>query len=116
MVLFAAFLTFCGNHWRVHRRPTVIAVLTIRTVTIPSRWVGALRSPPYGTDEPAGALMTPISTRETATSRMTPQHQAAIAVVVDGSLLAEISLPKLAIVWMLLIGFPGLLLSGAALL
>jgi hypothetical protein len=33
-----------------------------------------------------------------------------------GSLLAEISLPKLAIVWMLLIGFPGLLLGAAPLL
>ena len=33
-----------------------------------------------------------------------------------GSLLAEISLPKLVIVWMLLIGFPGLLLGAAPLL
>ncbi len=33
-----------------------------------------------------------------------------------GSLLAEISLPKLAIAWMLLIGFPGLLLGAAPLL
>jgi hypothetical protein len=33
-----------------------------------------------------------------------------------GSLLAEISLPKLAIVWMLLIGLPGLLLGAAPLL
>ena len=33
-----------------------------------------------------------------------------------GSLLAEISLPKLAIVWMLLIEFPGLLLGAAPLL
>ena len=33
-----------------------------------------------------------------------------------GSLLAEISLPKLAIAWMLLIGFPGLLLGVAPLL
>lgn len=33
-----------------------------------------------------------------------------------GSLLAEISLPKLAITWMLLIGFPGLLLGAAPLL
>ena len=32
-----------------------------------------------------------------------------------GSLLAEISLPKLAIAWMLLIGFPGLLLGAAPL-
>src|SRR6516225_9479814 len=32
-----------------------------------------------------------------------------------GSLLAEISLPKLAIVWMLLIGVPGLLLGAAPL-
>ena len=30
-----------------------------------------------------------------------------------GSLLAEISLPKLAITWMLLVGFPGLLLGAA---
>ncbi len=33
-----------------------------------------------------------------------------------GTLLAEISLPKLAIAWMLLIGFPGLLLGAAPLL
>ena len=33
-----------------------------------------------------------------------------------GSLLAEISLPKLVLVWMLLIGFPGLLLGAAPLL
>src|SRR6516164_8647996 len=33
-----------------------------------------------------------------------------------GSLLAEISLPKLLIAWMLLIGFPGLLLGAAPLL
>ena len=33
-----------------------------------------------------------------------------------GSLLAEISLPKLAIAWMLLIGLPGLLLGAAPLL
>jgi hypothetical protein len=33
-----------------------------------------------------------------------------------GTLLAEISLPKLAIVWILLIGFPGLLLGAAPLL
>ncbi len=33
-----------------------------------------------------------------------------------GTLLAEISLPKLALVWMLLIGFPGLLLGAAPLL
>jgi hypothetical protein len=33
-----------------------------------------------------------------------------------GSLLAEISLPKLAMAWMLLIGFPGLLLGAAPLL
>ena len=33
-----------------------------------------------------------------------------------GSLLAEISLPKLALAWMLLIGFPGLLLGAAPLL
>ena len=32
-----------------------------------------------------------------------------------GSLLAEISLPKLAIVWILLIGLPGLLLGAAPL-
>ena len=32
-----------------------------------------------------------------------------------GSLLAEISLPKLAITWMLLVGFPGLLLGAAPL-
>lgn len=33
-----------------------------------------------------------------------------------GSLLAEISLPKLAVAWMLLIGFPGLLLGAVPLL
>ena len=33
-----------------------------------------------------------------------------------GSLLAEISLPKLIIAWMLLVGFPGLLLGAAPLL
>jgi hypothetical protein len=33
-----------------------------------------------------------------------------------GSMLAEISLPKLAVVWFLLIGFPGLLLGGTPLL
>jgi predicted phosphodiesterase len=36
--------------------------------------------------------------------------------VIAGSLLAEISLPKLVIIWMLLIGFPGLLLGLAPLL
>ena len=125
-MLFAVFFwTFLwGLPGAFMRVPIVIAVLTICDQHLSSRWVTEL----FGT---------PAAVRDRLTANRKVEGDAADAdldprngdieddaastkrrslLSLMGSLLAEISLPKLIIAWMLLVGFPGLLLGAAPLL
>ena len=127
MVLFAVF--FWTYLWGIAGAfigvPIVIAILTICDQHVSSRWVTELFGRPRLTGPmshqsrgaPKETPMTPIldpRNGDIEDDAASTKRRSLLSLM--GSLLAEISLPKLALVWMLLIGFPGLLLGAAPLL
>ncbi len=123
MVLFAvSFWTFLwGIAGAFIGVPIVIAILTICEQHASSRWVAELFGSPAVRAGLMGACqetpLTPIlDPRNGDIEDDAASTKRRSLFSLTGTLLAEISLPKLVIAWMMLIGFPGLLLGAAPLL